>query len=128
MSPATGSVAASSSEQPSGSGASDEVATATSSAQAPARVIPTTRVPAGGPEPSAAGCSTTPATSQPVTVPGGSSGSRRTSPRLRENAVTRTSAWEGSGCGSGTSLSSTCGGWAAEVRASIGRDAIRTPP
>ena len=81
-----------------------------SSAHAPAGIRPTMRVPAGGPLPSAAGSRTTPATSQPVTVPGSSVSRRRVSPRLRLNALTSTSASWCCGLGSGTSASSAYGG------------------
>ena len=94
--PATGSVAACSKEIPSGSSASTAVETAASCAQ-PVKVSPTTRAPAGGPEPSAAACSTTPATSQPVRVPGGVASRRLTSPRLRLTARTATTASSRSG-------------------------------
>lgn len=102
-----------------GQGASASVGTAARCAQAPGFTRPTTRVPAGGPEPSAAGCSTTPATSQPVTAPGSIVASRLDSPRLSEKALTVTSASGGSGAGSGTSVSATCGGSAAAVSASM---------
>ena len=70
--PATGSVAAWASETASGSAAS--ASGRHRDRLAPTRracTRPTTRVPSGGPLPSAARATTVPATSQPVTVPGG---------------------------------------------------------
>src|SRR5207249_1633601 len=78
-------------------------------AQAPLRTSPTTLVPGGGPLPSAAGRSTTPATSQPAADPGGFPGRSKTSPRFRDEATTRTKASPGRGTGSATSASATCG-------------------
>ena len=95
VSPATGSVAACSSLIPSGRAARIFVSTAASSAHAPRLTSPTTRVPSGGPLPSAAARSTTPARSQPLTSPSSMSGRRRTSPRFSEKALTRTSASPG---------------------------------
>ena len=77
--PATGSVAACAKLAPSGSSASWSVRTATSCAQAPLRMSPTTRAPAGGPLPSSAARSTTPATSQPGIEPAAHAGQ---APRL----------------------------------------------
>src|SRR3954453_19526892 len=113
-------VAACASVTASGSGASVRVGTAARSAHAPVFTRPTTRVPSGGPLPSAAERSTTPARSQPATVPAGIVGRRRASPRVSENAVTATSASSGAGCGSRTSVSSTCGSATEVVSASIG--------
>src|SRR4051794_24099929 len=120
VSPATGRVAAWASVTASGRAARVRVGTATFCAQAPSWTSPTTRVPACGPLPSRAARSTTPATSQPVTVPGGWVGRRLTSPRLSETARTATSASPGAGSASATSVSSTWGAWSQVVRASTG--------
>ena len=61
------------------------------------------------------------AASQPVSDPSGFLGRSSTSPRLREKARTRTSAWWGSGVGSGTSVSATCGAAEVVVRARTAR-------
>ena len=61
--------------------------------------------PSHGPLPSGAWAATVPARSHPVSSPAAMSASRRTSPRLSEKALTRTSAWPGSGRGSGASPS-----------------------
>src|SRR4051794_31667816 len=118
--PATGSVAAWASVTASGRVASVRVGTATFCAHAPSPTRPTTRVPPCGPLPSRAARSTTPATSQPATVPGGWVGRRLTSPRLSETARTATSASLAAGSGSATSVSSTWGAWSRVVRASTG--------
>ena len=110
VTPATGSVAACEKLTPSGSSARWSVRSAICCAHAPPRVMPTTRAPSAGPLPSAAARSTTPATSQPGTVPGSScragGASRRGSARRRAR---RRAPREGSGCGSSTSVSATCG-------------------
>jgi hypothetical protein len=61
------------------------------SAHAPFNNMPTTRAPRGGPPPSLAASSTTPAKSQPGRQPGSAAVTARfVSPRLSEIAVTRT--------------------------------------
>ncbi len=96
VNPATGRQAACASLTPSGSGASQSPVARTRSAQAPDGNKPTTRVPAGGPLPSAAPSSTTPAKSQPGRAPAGlCDKARLTSPRLSEIAATRTVASAG---------------------------------
>src|SRR5437868_2222557 len=65
--------------------------------------MPTTREPACGPEPSDACCSTVPAKSQPGLQPASAFETVRTSPRLSEMALTRTSASDGEGVGEATS-------------------------
>ena len=85
-------VAAPASDTDAGITASCAVGTATSSAQAPRLTSPTTRVPAVGPLPSAAGRSTVPARSQPTSAPATLRGRSSTSPRFSEKAATRTSA------------------------------------
>ena len=103
MTPATGRVEAWASVTPGGRAAMASVGTATSWAQAPAMRQPTTRAPAGGPEPSAAACSMAPAMSQPGRKPASAMvRARRTSPRLREMAETRMRASLGRGWGAGT--------------------------
>ena len=89
--PAVGKVAACASDTTSGIAASLVVEMGANCAQAAASTRPTTRAPSRGPLPSAAR-STTPAASQPMTEPSRSSGRRVTSPRLSENARTRTTA------------------------------------
>ena len=122
--PACGRVAAWWSRTASGSVATHEVETATSSAQAPSRTRATTRVPAGGPLPWAAGVSTTPATSEPVRDPTGSFSRSTTSPRFKEDARTRTTAWSGSGTGSATVVRAT--DEPADVRARTSQGLRRT--
>jgi hypothetical protein len=112
-----GSVAACASETRSGIVASLFVGTAASCGHAPPRIRPTTRVPVGGPLPSPAARSTTPARSHPTTVPFGMSRRCVTSPRLSENARVRTRASTGRGVGSGTSVSAMCGADGVVVRA-----------
>src|SRR4029453_10103145 len=102
VSPATGNVAACENVTFSGSSASACVGTATRSAQAPSGRKPTTRAPTLGPDPSAAARSTVPARSQPGRQPAAAMVERRTSPRFREIARTRTMASPRSGVGSGT--------------------------
>ena len=75
----------------------------------PAAGCPTTRVPAAGPEPSAAAWTTRPATSLPGRQSGRGASSWKVSPRLTEYASTFTSASSGRGCGWSTSASSTDG-------------------
>src|SRR2546426_1252483 len=103
VSPATGKVAAWEKVTLAGSRARAGVGTATRSAQAPSGRNPTTLAPARGPEPSAAGRSTSPARSQPGRQPSAAMVDRLTSPRLSEMARTRTTASLRSGTGSETS-------------------------
>jgi hypothetical protein len=104
---ATGRVLACSASMPSGSVPRFKVGTALCSAQAPPLTKPTTRVPAGGPLPSAAGSITRPALSQPPVVPSGKKPSFGNSPWLSEKASTPMRASSGLGFGSGTSVSRT---------------------
>jgi hypothetical protein len=75
----------------------------TRSAQAPVRSRPTTRAPACGPEPSAAGCSTIPAKSHPGRQAASVCKARRVSPGLSETAATRTTASVEAGVDAATS-------------------------
>ena len=76
------------------------------SAQAPVGSMPTTRVPTGGPLPSAAASSMTPAKSQPGRAPASDCDSARLiSPRLSEIAVTRTVTSSGAAGGISTGCS-----------------------
>ena len=105
--PATGSEAASANDTSSGSAAMRWLGTAACSAQPSQSVRQTTRVPAGGPLPSAAWCTTMPAISWPGRQPSGRTWNSRISPRLSENARTATSASLAAGSGSGASLIAT---------------------
>jgi hypothetical protein len=106
VTPATGrALAAPRSTEP-GSTASSAVSAARSSAQAPRHPKVTTRVPAGGPAPLAAGVLTTPAASHPKTERGpGCEGLNASSPKFNATAPTSTKVSESRGTGSGTSPS-----------------------
>src|SRR5829696_2457795 len=103
VSPATGRVAAASKETSSGRGARKSTGTTARSAHAPPPTIPTTRVPTAGPEPSVAASTTSPARSQPGTVPSAAPARPFTSPRLSDTARTATTTRRRPGVGSGTS-------------------------
>jgi hypothetical protein len=60
---------------------------------------PTTRALIGGPDPSAAGCATKPATSLPGFSPGLGFSSKNVSPRFGANASTLINASSGAGTG-----------------------------
>jgi hypothetical protein len=107
VSPASGSAAAVVAGTASGSTASEEVGTAASCAHPACGGWPTTVRPSAGPDPSAAARTTTPATSFPGRHPVRGRSSWNVSPRLTENAETRTSASSAAGRGSGTSSTTT---------------------
>ena len=97
--PATGSVDAVSNETSSGIGARWPERTATRSAQPPPFTHATTRVPAGGLEPSGAGSAITPATSHPGRHPSSAVSNAVHSPRFSELARTSTTATPSAGDG-----------------------------
>src|SRR5215472_5400981 len=110
VNPATGNAAASSKRTLSRNTAIRCPGTAARCAQPALSVSATTRAPALGPLPSAAGLTTAPLMSWPGRQPSGRVWKSRNSPRLSENARTSTSASFGAGRGSGTSRSSTGAG------------------
>ena len=110
VTPATGRVAAVTKSQAAGSGAVHSAGTTTRSAKVPPPGdSATTRSPVSNwvtPSPRAA---TVPATSQPMTVPGGCLAAERISPRLTEAASMSSRSSPGPGDGSGTSARDRAG-------------------
>src|SRR5918994_1119870 len=110
VTPATGRVAAVPKSQADGRGAGHSAGTTTRSAKLPppgdsaTTRSPTSKV--ATPSPRAA---TVPATSQPITVPGGCLAADRISPRLTEAASISSRSWPGPGAGSGTSVRDRAG-------------------
>ena len=98
-----GSAAPVANDTPSGRTASRRVGAATRSDHPPPSAAPKTRVPTGGPEPSAAAATTIPATSWPGAHPSVRISRSASSPRWIENACTSTTASSGAGAGSGRS-------------------------
>src|SRR6266545_6726909 len=110
VTPATGRAAAVTKSQALGSGAVHSAGTTARSAKAPPEgLAATTRSPASNPVTPSPTAATVPATSQPITLPGGCARAVRISPRLIEAAATSTRSWPGPGAGSGTSARARAG-------------------
>jgi diguanylate cyclase (GGDEF)-like protein len=110
VTPATGRVAAVTKSQDEGSGAAHSAGTTTFSAKAPPDGDrATTRSPTSKLATPSPRATTVPATSQPMTVPGGCFAAVRISPRLTEAASILSRSWPGPGAGSGTSARDRAG-------------------